>query len=122
MSLSDKALAAMGARARSAAPGASFDHLPLSKRSDLDRYPGVIVTAKGHRLAVSPFGKAYLPQVRRDGTWRTVPRPFHDLATLSFHLKVLDGDWPDAILAALDDLPDDPAKCASVPLVSDGPA
>lgn len=78
--------------------------------SDRDDYSGVIITDGDYRLAVSPQGQAYLPQMRRDGAWHC-SRPFADRASLSFHLEVIDAPWPEGILAVLADLPGSPADC-----------
>lgn len=74
-----------------------------------DDYAGVIVTDGNYRLSVSPRGEAYLPQTRRDGYWHCA-RPFTTKGKMAFYLQVVEESlWPESILAALADLPDDPA-------------
>ena len=106
MNLSDRALAAIGAPPRSAA-------LTPSSATAQDDYPGVIVTDGDFRLAVSPKGGAYLAQVRRHGAW-CCTRPFLKRETLAFYVTVIDGPWPDKILAAVAELPRDPEECAAI--------
>lgn len=106
MNLSDRALAAMGAPPR---PDAS---VPSSATAQ-DDYPGVIVTDDDCRLAVSPQGRAYLAQVRRNGVW-CCARPFLNRETLAFYVTVIDRPWSDKILAAVAELPRDPEECAAI--------
>lgn len=106
MNLSDMALAAMGTTPRHAVSA-------LSSATAQDDYPGVIATDGDCRLAVSPQGRTYLAQVRRNGAW-CCAKPFLNRETLAFYVTVIDGPWSDKILAAVAELPRDPEECAAI--------
>ena len=89
-------------------PQSRIEPLPMVHPTACDDYPGVIVTEGDFRLAVSPHGRAYLPQVRRGGAWHC-GRPLLSAGDLAFYCKVIDGPWPEKILAVLPQLPSDPA-------------
>lgn len=106
MSLSDRALSAMHAPPR---PAASASPLATAQ----DDYPGVIAGDDDCRVAVSPQGRAYLAQVRRNGAWCSA-RTFLNREALAFYVTVLDGPWSDKILAAVAELPRYPEECAAI--------